>query len=401
MAELDLGEMQGEDYTGARTVDFLFNGNAEKETPQLEPIKQDIKIAEGFFAGFSGRPGDTVLPVMPDIVDTAFIRGSGTAISFVGLPNPKDQSLKKKHVEGSRQQMRPAEQTPLAANANAPFSPNKGAAAASEIFDHFFTERKYQEAEAVLQHSSNEQMFEWWRVRYERLRDIVTHDYKLVADQFFRHSEKTPDMKDLFAAGSDIKHRDDHAPMQAFSGDFRRGFVTEILAFANHNIESLTTAESHGDQQSDPIESFRTELSSDLLAKLLAMPVDTDQQSALFFDLVQSFAASSLGESLLEIIEKKNLKARGPEWFGLYLDALLRSGFARKVIVEALLQVEKKPYLAWIRVVWRRLPAAWDAMGVTGFLWSEDDGAKEFLNKVNVRGQQLLRTFIDDKKMRI
>ena len=414
MAELDLGDLQEEDYTGAHTVDFLFNGKAEKEAPQPEPVKQDMKIAEGFFAGFSGRPGDTVLPVMPDKIDAAFIKGAGTAISFVGLPEPKDMAPKKNRVDEPRQGSH-SDQSQRLANSGAPFSLNQndepahssvlfqpGAgnprAAASEIFDRFFADRKYQEAEAVLQRANNEQMFEWWRVRFERLKDIVTSDYKFDADHLFRRSEKAHIVKDLFALGNDGK-RAELAPMQPFTGDFRRGFVTEILALSTQGVERLTSPHDQKLKKSSVDPSL--ELSSELSAQLLAMPVDTELRSALFFDLMQSLAASSPGVSLLEVIEEKGLCGRSPEWFGLYLDALLRSGFARKVIVEALLQVEKQPKLAWIRVVWRRLPLAWAALGLTGFTWTEDDGAKDFLNKINVRGQQLLRTFIDNKDMRL
>ncbi len=184
--------------------------------------------------------------------------------------------------------------------------------------------------------------------------------------------------------------------MQPFSGDFRRGIATEILALSVQNLDQqLTNQYRHVlDKASNP-----PDLTA-LSAKLLSMPVDTDQRAAIFFDLLQSLFAGAHGESLLEVIEKKGLATRSPEWFGLYLDLLLTCGFARKVIVDALQQVEKQPKLAWIKVVWRRLPAAWAAMGITGFVWSEDDGAKDFLNKINVRGQQRLRTFIDDKDIR-
>jgi hypothetical protein len=412
MAELDLGELQEEDYTGAHTVDFLFNGNAEKEAPQLKPVKQDMKIAEGFFAGFAGRPGDTVLPVMPDKIDAAYVKGSGTAISFVGLPDPKDPSPKKtraeilRHSPTGHEQLQPMPLSSVSFALSQEPEPNNSVpvlqasspnprAAASEIFDRFFTDRKYHEAEAVLQRSSKEQMFEWWRVRYERLKDIVTHDYKFDAEHFFRSSEKNPIGKNL------IKNSEEYQTIQPFSGDFRRGLVTEILLLANESFASLTTPQTQEFQKQSAQEHATLELTRELSEKLLSMPVDTDQRSALFFDLMQSLSASSPGTSLLEIIEIKGLKDRSPEWLGLYLDALLRLGFARKVIVEALLQIEKQPKLSWIRVAWRRLPAAWAAMGVTGFTWSEDDGAKDFLNKINVRGQQLLRTFIDDNDMRL
>jgi hypothetical protein len=417
MAELDLGELQEEDHTGAHTVDFLFNGKAEKEAAPLKPVKQDIKIAEGFFAGFAGRPGDTVLPVMPDKIDAAYVKGSGTAISFVGQPDPKDPSPKKTRAESPRQVPPGYEQLQRMPLSSVSFAlgqdpePNSlpvlqasnpnPRAAASEIFDRFFADRKYQEAEAVLQRSSKEQMFEWWRVRYERLKDIVTHDYKFDAELFFKSSEKNPIGKDLIAHANDIKNSAEFQTMLPFSGDFRRGFVTEILLLAKEPFATLTTPPTHKNQKKSSEEHPTLELTREFSEKLLSMPVDTEQRSALFFDLMQSLVATSPGTSLLDVIELKGLKDRSPEWLGLYLDALLRSGFARKVIVEALLQIEKQPKLSWIRVAWRRLPAAWAAMGVTGFTWSEDDGAKDFLNKINVRGQQLLRTFIDDKDIRL
>jgi hypothetical protein len=274
-------------------------------------------------------------------------------------------------------------------------------AAASEIFDRFFADRRYQEAEAVLQRSNKEQMFEWWRVRYERLKDIVTHDYRFDAGQLFKRNEKAPVIKDQFVSSNDAKQPDEHERMQPFSGDFRHGFVTEILAFASQAVEALTTPQDLKSQKQDASKTLSADFSANLSEKLLAMPIDTEQLNALFFDLMQSLAASSSGTSLIEIIEKKGLKDSSPQWHGLYLDVLLRCGFARKVIVEGLVQVEKQPKLTWIRVVWRRLPPAWAAMGVTGFTWSEDDGAKDFLDKINVRGQQLLRTFIDDNYMRL
>ena len=410
MAELDLGDLQEEDYTGAHTVDFLFNGKVEQDALQIEPVK-DMKIAEGFFAGFSGRPGDTVLPVMPDKVDAAFLKGSGTAISVVGVPGQKDFNVKKSRVDLPRHAPPMPEpklrgqmpSPPFAATTDESqhsaviFHPAAGnpRAAPSEIFDRFFADRKYQEAEAVLQRSNNEQMFEWWRVRYERLKDIITHDYKFDADQLFRRSEKTPIVKDMSGNGFDGKIRNEQIPMQPFSGDFRRGIVSEILALSAQDLDQLTKQNSHVlEKVVDP--QNLTELS----ARLLSMPVDTEQRAAVFFDLLQSLFAGARGEFLLEVIEKKELAKRSPEWFGLYLDTLLACGFARKVIVDALQQVEKHPKQAWIKVVWRRLPAAWTALGITGFTWSEDDGAKEFLNKINVRGQQLLRTFIDDTAMR-
>jgi hypothetical protein len=407
MAELDLGDLQEEDYTGDHTVDFLFNGKAEKEAPQLEPIKPDLKIAEGFFAGFSGRPGDTVLPVMPSKVDAGFIKGSGTAISVVGMPEAKELKPKIDRVDLPWVEPVPAERVARGIAPNQPFSltineesvhsavkmqtPAAGnqRAAASEIFDRFFADRKYREAEALLQRSNNEQMFEWWRVRYERLKDIVTSDYKFDAEHLFKPSEKAAVLKEPLIAHLAAKPSVDSDKMEPFNGDFRRGFITEILALSTREPGALVEHKKFLRE-----EASESELSPALAAKLISMPIDSSEQEALFFDLFQSLLAGGSAGILLDVIEKKGLSFRSPEWFGLYLDGLLSCGFARKVIADGLLQVEKQPKLAWIRVVWRRLPEAWEALGVTGFSWSEDDGAKDFLNKINVRGQQLPRTFI-------
>lgn len=442
MAELDLGDFQ-EDASENHTVGFLFPGNQESavhvvqeakapKVPKVEPAKAepDLQIAEGFFAGFTGRPGDTVLPVMPSRMQDDFEGDSGTVVSLIEFPDNIHKNLpgktvnlndlprvtldkpSKREVPGLRASQPSPEVEPSLAR-KSPERQDRHAvvvkskprtAAPSEVFDRFFNSKRFEEAESILEHSVSDRGFDWWRSRYERLQSLNAAGYKFGLGHIVlpplapaQGSEVFVSMKlgDSLIAHPDVVARPnsgipkpaadkESANLQPFSGDFRKGVMTEILQISD-NIPNLAADATPGESKG--------ELPAGLLKRLIAMPVDTAEHSRVFFELMQGLFAAAPDATLLRLIERKSLQYRDTFWFGLYLDALLRCGYGRKIIAESVIVSEKHPTLSWLRVIWRRLPLAWDLMGVEGFMWSEDDGVRDFLEKISRRGRQRLKSY--------
>lgn len=454
MAELDLGDFQ-EEVSEHHPVDFLFPDNQESGVHKLPqqmlvqhgaPVQQsvdwkpepELKIAEGFFAGFTGRPGDTVLPVMPSRMPGDEEEESGTVVSLIEFPENFRNNLPGKTVnlndlpritlDKPLVREKPVLQevsrsAPLVDAASEPAlewrTPERPVrqtvapkikprtAAPSELFDRLFNSKRFEEAESILEQSVSDKGFDWWRSRYDRLQLLKEPGYvfglahivvapvvparetevfvSLTLDDSITAKKDAPERSGsalLHLAVKEVELTPNQA--QPFSGDLRKGVITEILRISD-SITTQTQMKSSGNSAGD--------ISPALMARLLALTVESEESSKDFFELLQGIFAGGASDQLIELIEKKSLKYRDAFWFGFYLNALLQCGYGRKIVAESVIVSERHPTLSWLRVIWRRLPLAWDLMGIVGFQWAEDDGVWDFLEKISRRGRQRLKSY--------
>jgi hypothetical protein len=60
-------------------------------------------------------------------------------------------------------------------------------------------------------------------------------------------------------------------------------------------------------------------------------------------------------------------------------------------------QSGRTPLLDWARIGMQRLPRVWEALGVRGFPWSEDEGIAALLIKLDSRPRLRLRSLVAGK----
>jgi hypothetical protein len=95
-----------------------------------------------------------------------------------------------------------------------------------------------------------------------------------------------------------------------------------------------------------------------------------------------------------KLLTDLNLARATKGFWGMYLDALLARGAARKVLIEVATVITKEHQLAWARIAWQRLPTAWRSLGVRGFAWQEDDGIDALLQRLAKRPQITMRSLL-------
>lgn len=81
-------------------------------------------------------------------------------------------------------------------------------------------------------------------------------------------------------------------------------------------------------------------------------------------------------------------------FWGLYLDALLNEGRARKALVEIIQALDQHPQLGWAKTAYRRLPRLWSLLRVSGFSWSEDLGVQALRECLAVRPEPKLVSLV-------
>lgn len=414
MAELDLGDLEQNDSSAEDAVDLLFPDHKDGRVVQGEDVSilPELDLAEGFLANLSGRPGDTVLPGLP----AHFSAGkdderSGTMVSRVipkeqmqgqyrahDIPRPPVQTVKLEDIPRIS-----LDGPSRVSGFVAPSEPRQARGAApSEIFDRFFAAGKLAEAEVVLESSRADSHFEWWRSRRERL------DKELLAAKAVVSEVSRPAAPPAFAGQGPVTYTVPTLPVlhltaektaatrepagKPFSGDFRKGVTTEILRIADRLTRQTSLDEK--DLVLETRGNMRDRIPDAMMRRLLSQPLETPGEIQLFFDLLQGISAGRGGDDLLSLMEKRDLRRSSPAWFGFYLDTLLNCGFARKALAESVLLANQHQGLTWIRVIWHRLPQIWDQLGTEGFLWSEEDGTKEFVAQIKKRPKPLLKQFL-------
>jgi hypothetical protein len=418
MAELDLGELSQHDSAAEDAVDLLFPDRKEESFMQAEESRAlpELDLAEGFFANFAGRPGDTVLPGLPhrfaeDPDDGARDDGSGTIVSRV---IPKDQVKEKINARPPAQTVKLDDIPRITLDGPSrvsgfvpPAEPRQARGAApSEIFDRFLTAGKFAEAEVVLESSRADSHFEWWRIR--RMQLDAARQENAAAPQVPAPLPPTLPVAAFSGPGpvtstvpnialtpqpAEVTRPSREPAERPFSGDIRKGVSTEILRLAD--LMARSGLHVPPDQAGlFQIHETSGPMPVKLIQALQRLPLTSDAEKQLCFDLLQGLTGGSGSEECLQLMEQRGLSRHAPAWFGFYLDSLVFCGFARKALAEAVLVSERQQSLAWIRVIWQRLPAVWAQLGAAGFSWREEDGTKEFAAQIKKRPKPLLSHYL-------
>jgi hypothetical protein len=113
--------------------------------------------------------------------------------------------------------------------------------------------------------------------------------------------------------------------------------------------------------------------------------VDGERLLAIKWDLVQGLWGGAPDRACALVLEELGLTRATPGFWGLYLDALIAGGNARKALVEINRALVERPHLTWARLAWARLPLVWSALGVRGWTWAEDEGVTALLARLAER----------------
>jgi hypothetical protein len=112
------------------------------------------------------------------------------------------------------------------------------------------------------------------------------------------------------------------------------------------------------------------------------------------WDVMQALWGDRPDAVCAKLLTDLNLARATKGFWGMYLDALLARGAARKVLIEVATVIAKEHQLAWARIAWQRLPTAWRSLGVRGFAWQEDDGIDALLQRLAKRPQITMRSLL-------
>ena len=85
------------------------------------------------------------------------------------------------------------------------------------------------------------------------------------------------------------------------------------------------------------------------------------------------------------LLETLALGRATPGFWGLYLDAILVAGRARKCLGEVREFLPERPRLLWCNVAYPRLQLAWQRLNLRGAAWCEDDGVWPLLKILSER----------------
>lgn len=129
---------------------------------------------------------------------------------------------------------------------------------------------------------------------------------------------------------------------------------------------------------------------------IAALPQDLSpaQRTAYVWDLVQSLWGEAADASCAKVLESQGLATIDPGFFGLYLDALLACGAARRALVCLRRTLHLHPHLAWANAAYRRLPHLYARLGYQIVLWHEDEGVLALQEKLARRPEVLLRRLV-------
>ncbi len=133
------------------------------------------------------------------------------------------------------------------------------------------------------------------------------------------------------------------------------------------------------------------------LAKLLAeakSEPEAERTRGLVRELVQSLFGQNPGPGAALLLERLALHREDPGFLGLYLDALLADGSARKALHEAREALCGHPHLPWAHIIARRLAPIFAGHGAHSVVWNEDEGVQALIDKLARRPEPRLAKMI-------
>lgn len=394
----------GLDSNSSLEIDRLFDS-------QIGSVPEQAS-AQAFPAAASAVPAPAATPEAPAQPDLARPPGVPDLVEVASHPAPLGakldlfaiygKSAREAGIEAEAQASRSAARQPEAPPAVAA----TGLGAAVELFDHYWRQGFVEEARDVLVQTASISGHEpWWQARNA----LVSKSAAALAGRF-----------DVPAARAMLLETDDAAAAAARALAFGQAALPREAAAAlvvvsppSKSIDWKSLYEElvrTAARQRLPVASpARRELLGLALAgkplpegflKALAAVGGqhlNERARQLLWELVHALWSAGLDEGCYVLLKTLGLHDTEPRWLGLYLDALLATGRVTQLLPalrRALHQSGRAPLLDWARIGMQRLPRAWDALGVTGFPWSEDEGVAALLVKLDARPRPRLRSLV-------
>jgi hypothetical protein len=289
-----------------------------------------------------------------------------------------------------------------------PAVPATGLGAAVELFDHYWRQGFVEEARDVLVQTASVSGHEpWWQARNALVSKSATAGTRRF-DEAVRPLGFEADNAAAAAARA-LAFGHAAAPRDAAAAVVVTAPAPKAIDWKSLYEELVRTAA----RQRLPVASpARRELLGVALAgkplpegflKALAAVGGqhlTERARQLLWELVHALWSAGPDEGCYVLLKALGLYDAEPRWLGLYLDALLATGRVTQVgpaLRRALHQSGRTPLLDWARIGMQRLPRVWEALGVRGFPWSEDEGIAALLIKLDSRPRLRLRSLVAGK----
>jgi hypothetical protein len=401
----------GLDSNASLEIDRLFDSQISSE-PKKAPARTYLPprvavpapaAAPAAISEPAAAPPDVARAAsVPDLVEAASQpTPSGAKLDLFAIYG---KSAREAGIEAEAQAPRPASWRPEAS----PAVPATGLGAAVELFDHYWRQGFVEEARDVLVQTASVCGHEpWWQARHA----LVSKSAAAGAGRFEAAARPVRLETDDAAAAAARALAFGHAaaPRDAAPAMVVAAPPSRRIDWKSLYEELVRTAA----RQRLPVASpARRELLGLALAgkplpegflKALAAVFAqhlTERARQLLWELVHALWSAGPDEGCYVLLKTLGLHDTEPRWLGLYLDALLATGRVTQVVPvlrRALHQSGRAPLLDWARIGVQRLPRAWDALGVTGFPWSEDEGIAALLVKLDARPKPRLRSLVAGK----
>jgi hypothetical protein len=264
--------------------------------------------------------------------------------------------------------------------------PPSGTAPARDLFDHYWRQGFADEARTLLERVAATSSHEsWWQAR------------KALVEQAGA----------ALAAHRPEPHRDGGAASPAkgatqASDDFWRGVQTELGRLARHGLKAPAGGPSAAPHAKG---AAPVRLPKETLATIAAALLDRDAEvvakaKGLVWDLCQGLWGETQDAECVHTLEHLALTRASVGFWGLYLDALIASGRARRALAEVQAHLGVAKSLDFAVVAWRRLPVIWDALGMRGFAWREEDGVGALIVRLSERPRPKLAALLASSRPR-
>jgi hypothetical protein len=107
----------------------------------------------------------------------------------------------------------------------------------------------------------------------------------------------------------------------------------------------------------------------------------------IYWDVIYALWGFAPDACCAAVLEELELTRLDFGFWGIYLDALVNAGRARRALVEVARALDVQPQLGWANAAYRRLPRIWQALGVHGFAWKQEDGVAALRSRLAARPQ--------------
>lgn len=369
--------------------------NEKGREPDYRPIESNLdegdlkpKFPSNIVGqSLSGAPNDRVLPFKGERPPLSPSEIEGPTLALFGDPfSPSNQ-----YEINSRGPTPIAASLPLPgpmppAAFNAVLTPE------AQTFDHYWRQGLYREARQLLKLTRPLASREtWWQERKVLVDKLHLEKQRLERD----HARVLPPQ---------LAHKPIDLPEAPAVMPPNWGSFVEALATMDEldlgSIRGFSRAFAPWSQLASGGELFPDDLLTKLIHAVTAVASKLDVEAYKAFHLqvfrlvwgeeVDPVSAPQKTKYVVDL----RLSHLEPFFWGIYLDDLLNTQQARKVLHEVRFILKEKPLLAWARAGYSRLERAWSACGLVGFSWREEEGLAALCKILEHRRPPTLRAML-------